>query len=68
MRRSPTWRLVSLKVPEASTALQLAGRIIADAGHEADLMIDEDERRIFGSEGLVRVDLIVHRILLYVFG
>jgi len=34
----------------------------------ADLMIDKDERRIFGSEGLVRVDLIVHRILLYVFG
>jgi hypothetical protein len=48
--------------------LQLPGRIITDAGQEADLMIDEDERRIFGSEGLVRVDLSVQRILLYVFG
>ena len=48
--------------------LQLADRIITDARHQADLMIDENECRILGSEGLVRVDLIVHRILLYVFG
>lgn len=44
--------------------LQLAGRIIADAGHEADLMIDEDERRIFGGQGLVGTHLITHCILL----
>src|SRR5258706_1657043 len=35
--------------------LQLPGRIITNAGHEADLMIDENERCVFGSEGLVRV-------------
>jgi hypothetical protein len=48
--------------------LQFPGRIITDARHQADLMIDENECRILGSEGLVRVDLIVHCILLYVLG
>src|SRR6266478_2809866 len=48
--------------------LQLPGRVITDAGHETDLMIDEDERCIFESEGLVIVDLIVHCILLYALG
>jgi len=43
---------------------QLTGRIITDAGHEADLMINENERRIFGSEGLVGADLISHYIFL----
>src|SRR5258705_12946038 len=43
---------------------QLAGRIVADTSHEADLMIDEDEHGVFGSQGLVGADLISHRILL----
>src|ERR1700720_1735218 len=43
---------------------QLTGRIITDAGHEADLMINENERRIFGGEGLVGADLISHYIFL----
>ena len=42
---------------------QLTGRIITDAGHEADLMINENERRIFGGEGL-GADLISHYIFL----
>src|SRR5713226_5514872 len=37
---------------------QLAGRIVTDARHEADLMIDEDERRVLGSQGFVRSGLI----------
>jgi hypothetical protein len=32
---------------------QLAGRIVTDPCHEADLMIDEDERRVLGSQGFV---------------
>ena len=43
---------------------QLAGRIVTDAGHEADLMIDEDERCVLRSEGLVGTGLIGHGILL----
>src|SRR5260370_26749524 len=43
---------------------QLAGRIVADTSHEADLMIDEDEHGVFGSQGLIGADLISHRILL----
>jgi hypothetical protein len=37
---------------------QLAGRIVTDARHEADLMIDEDERRVLGGQGFVRSGLI----------
>ncbi len=33
--------------------IQLARRIVADARHEAYLMIDEDERRVLGGQGLV---------------
>ncbi len=40
-------------------------RIITDAGHEADLMINENERRIFGGEGLVGADLISHYVFLF---
>ena len=40
--------------------LELAGRIITNAGHEADLMIDEDERRVFRGERRVGADLIRH--------
>jgi hypothetical protein len=47
--------------------LQLAGGIVPDTRHEADLMIDEDEGCIFGSEGIIRVGLTAHCILLYVF-
>jgi hypothetical protein len=43
---------------------QLAGRIVANARHEADLMIDENERGIFGSEGFVGMDWLRHWILL----
>jgi hypothetical protein len=31
-------------------------------------MIDEDERRIVGGEGLVRVDVMVHGVLLDAMG
>src|SRR5438034_6029999 len=41
---------------------QLAGRIVTDAGHEANLMIDQNKRRIFRSQGFVRVGLISHDI------
>src|SRR2546423_15691784 len=41
---------------------QLAGRIVTDAGHEANLMIDQNKRRIFGSQGFVRIGLISHDI------
>jgi hypothetical protein len=37
---------------------------MTDAGHEADLMINENERRIFGGEGLVGADLISHYVIL----
>jgi hypothetical protein len=37
---------------------QLSDRIVADAAHEADLMIDKDERRVLGSQGFVRSGLI----------
>src|SRR6266481_3173239 len=43
---------------------QLADRIVTDARHEADLMIDEDERRVLGSQGFVGANLIGHGILL----
>src|SRR5260370_42000454 len=43
---------------------QLGGRIVTDARHEADLMIDEDERRVLGSQGFVRSGLIGHVVLL----
>jgi hypothetical protein len=33
---------------------QLAGRIVADTSYEADLMIDENERGVFGSQGARR--------------
>src|SRR5438034_9714371 len=45
---------------------QLAGRIVTDAGHEANLMIDQNKRRIFGGQGIVRVRLISHDILSWV--
>src|SRR5260370_17989236 len=44
---------------------QLTGRIITDAGHEADLMINENDRRIFGGEGLAGPDLFSHYILIF---
>jgi hypothetical protein len=31
---------------------QLAARIVTDAGREANLMIDRNKRRIFGSQGV----------------
>ena len=43
---------------------QLTGRIITDAGQEADLMINENERRIFGGEGLIGADLISHHYII----
>ena len=43
---------------------QFAGRIVTDAGHKTDLMIDENERGILGSQRFVRTHLIIHCILL----
>jgi hypothetical protein len=43
---------------------QFAGRIVTDPRHEADLMIDEDECRVFRGERLVGADLIRHWFLL----
>src|ERR1700747_1540732 len=36
--------------------------LVADARHQADLVIDEDKRSVLGSQRLVRVDLIWHTI------
>lgn len=41
--------------------LQFAGRVVANTGQEAHLVIDADERRILGGEGLVRSELGGHR-------
>ncbi len=51
-------------MPMAGLQIYAPERIITDAGHEVDLMINENERRIFGGEGLVGANLISHYILL----
>ena len=43
--------------------LQLSGRIVANAGHEADLVVDEDQRGVFRCERLVRADRVGHDVL-----
>jgi len=41
---------------------QLACRIVTDAGHKADLVINEDKIRVFGSQRFVRAGLMCHTI------
>ncbi len=43
---------------------ELARGNVPDARHETDLMIDEHERGILGSQRFVRTPLIIHCILL----
>jgi len=44
--------------------LELGDRVVAHSAHEADLVIDEDERRAFGCERLVTAGWVGHGILL----
>jgi hypothetical protein len=44
--------------------LEFRDRVVTHAAHEADLVIDEDKRGVFGCEGFVRVGWVGHGILL----
>ena len=43
--------------------LELSNRVVAHSAQEADLVIDEDKRGVFGCERLVRVGWVGHGIL-----
>ena len=43
--------------------LQLSRRIVANAGHEADLVVNEDERGVFSCKRLVGADRVGHDVL-----
>jgi len=43
--------------------LQLARRIVANPGHQADLVVDEDERGVFRCKRLIGADWVGHDIL-----
>jgi hypothetical protein len=44
--------------------LELRDRVVTHSGHKADLVINEDERGVFGCEWLVKAGWVGHGIFL----